>query len=49
MNRRIVYDAVQLAALGLVVYGVAQWSAAAACIVAGAGLLVGTHLDARRV
>lgn len=48
MNRRLVYDAIQLIGLGLVVYGVAHWSAAAAYVVAGVGLLIGTYLDTRR-
>lgn len=48
MKRRLFYDAIQLLGLGLVVFGVAQWSGAAACVVAGAGLVVGSFLDARR-
>lgn len=48
MSRRIVYDAIQLLGLGLVVGGVSQWSAAAAFVVAGVGLIAGSYLDARR-
>lgn len=48
MNRRVVYDAIQLIGLSLVVFGVAHWSAAAAYVVAGAGLIAGSYLDARR-
>jgi hypothetical protein len=45
---RLFYDAIQLVGLGLVVVGVAQWSGAAACVVAGVGLVAGSYLDARR-
>lgn len=48
MNRRLVYDAIQLIGLGLVVIGVAQWSGAGACVVAGCGLIAGSYVDARR-
>lgn len=48
MKRRLFYDTIQLLGLGLVVGGVAQWSGAAACVVAGAGLIAGSYLDARR-
>lgn len=48
MSRRIIFDAIQLIGLGLVVTGVAQWSGPAACVVAGLGLIYGTHVDARR-
>lgn len=48
MSRRIVYDLIQFAGLGLVVFGVAQWSFAAACVVTGCGLVAGSYIDARR-
>lgn len=45
--KRIAYDAIQLVGLGLIVGGIAQWSGAAALVVAGAGLIAGSYIDAR--